>query len=485
MCRDPFGIKPLFVLSKDDEIVVCSEIGPLVSRLGRLVYNDRNISHILRWGCDDGFEETFAQHIARIRPGTCRSLDLTTLEFGDEFRYFDIDAISERDWSFGEAKIALRDTFVSSVDHHMRSDAELGFALSGGIDSSAIVCAARELGRSPIRTFSYIAHEEKISELKWVELVVKRVGADATLVRPTTNDLERNLPWVAGHQGEPFGSLSIFAQNEVYRKVAERGVKVILSGQGADELLAGYLNFLLSFVASEIRRGRFLSAQTLLRTMRQRFNMSLATSARWLARQMLPEQLKERVAARYLKRKAPWLNVREIVASGVVSLVDINPDTAARSRLKQTMKFAIKDTLVALLRYDDRNSMSHSVESRVPFLTPKMATICLSLPDQFLISSKGVSKHIFREAMRGIVPDRILDRNDKVNFAPDNRAWRAAITNLCSEDEPHLELRRIIDTHKLRLALEKPAEEGEPVEMLWRAVNVLMMDRQYRLANQT
>lgn len=277
--RDPMGIKPLYVLQRATEVLFCSEIGILIERQDERAINRGSAARILRWGSDEGNSETLVEGIERVPAGACISFDLATLERRDDGRHFDLESIRTQDWSFEEARAKLRDTFLQSVERHMRADVPISFSLSGGIDSSAIVCCAHALGLHNPKTYSYIPTDERISEARWSELVARHVGATPTYIRPTHDDVMANLPFVTRHQGEPFGTLSIFAQNEVYRQVAGDGMKVILNGQGADELLGGYTHYFPGLIASTMSRGRFIDGLKLIQAMRQGFGYSGADLA--------------------------------------------------------------------------------------------------------------------------------------------------------------------------------------------------------------
>src|SRR5690606_38553532 len=206
-----------------DAVTLASELPPIVAQMEETRLNRRSVAQALRWGMNDGCRETLLEGVYRVSPGCWIELDPASLEVSPEQRYFDFDTIRQQEWDFDEARDTLRDTFLTSVERHMRSDAPLGFALSGGIDSSAIVCAAHALGRSDIATFSYALLDERISERKWIDIVAGHVGATTHFIRPSHQDAATNLPDVVRFQGEPFASLSIYAQYEVYAEVARRG----------------------------------------------------------------------------------------------------------------------------------------------------------------------------------------------------------------------------------------------------------------------
>lgn len=480
--RDAFGIKPLFLSQCSGEIRIASELPAILEDSGPRTLDPLSAARGLRWGMNDGYRATIFSGVERVPPGTWIEIDPETVRVSQPRIFFDLEAIEQREWDFGEARQALRDAFVGSVERHLRSDAPLGFALSGGIDSSAIVCAAHALGRTSFETFSYVPGDERISERKWIDLVAKHVGATTHFISPHADQLAAHLPDVVRHQAEPFASLSIYAQYEVYAEAKRRGIKVILSGQGADELLAGYVSYYQAAIADSLRRGRLLSALRQLRVLHDRFGQSYASAAGWLARLWLPGPLRDRAAKAYLRSHAPWLNLAAMERVGMRDWTALEEGRWRPRGVRQMLVSSMRQSLVALLRYDDRNSMAHSVESRVPFLTPELARLCLSFPDHFFINDRGVTKYIFREAMRGIVPDPILDRPDKIGFAPDDRAWNSAIAPLSSDSSSHL-VGGLVNTSELKAAQKGFGQRTQTDSwLLWRALNLAQLEQMYDLA---
>jgi len=257
---------------------------------------------------------------------------------------------------------------------------------------------------------------------------------------------------------------------------------VILNGQGADELLGGYPHDCQTLLGTALTSGRLGTAWKLVRSIHQS-GFGAGDILKTVARTSLPSAIKEGIARNYLRRSAPWLNQDALTAS-LPGLVDHGPLNGSRSHLKSALKNGIHNGLQALLRYDDRNSMSHSVESRVPFVVPAMARLCLSFPDEFLISRSGVTKHIFREAMRGIVPDIILDRRDKIAFLPDNKSWKNAVTQLVGALPDDAAIGDFINSRRLKHAVAQSGkrESSYDFNIMWVATNMLMFDQNRRMA---
>lgn len=461
LARDCFGIKPLYYCYWRGGFVFASEITALIqlSGLDRRV-NPQRLYEYLRFGLTDHGGATLFAEISQL-PAAC-FLEVN-LERPREARpevYWQAEIGPRSDLSFDQSAEQLRELFLDSVKLHLRSDVPVGAALSGGIDSSAIVMAMRHVGGKglDIQTFSYIADEPSLSEERWVDLVGAAAGVTVHKVHPTATELVKDLDDLIGVQGEPFATTSVFAQRMVYRKVAEIGIKVTLDGQGADELLGGYPVSAAVRLASLIRQHRwecaldFFQAACCTRGL-GRLWMTLRAGG-----MLVPEAWE--CAARQLVREdlypswlhAPWFAERGVVARPFGRVPDRE---MLKSYLRQTL---VHSSLPALLRYSDRNAMSFSVESRVPFLTPSLANFIFTLPEEYLIAPDGTSKAIFRAAMRGIVPNAILDRTDKIGFVTPERRWLATMGDWVDETLSHEVMGQILPLR------------GEQIMREWQAI---------------
>jgi asparagine synthase (glutamine-hydrolysing) len=430
LARDPFGIKPLYYTTEGDRLAFASEIKALLGYTGaaRRAHPAR-LYEYLRSGLTDYGDGTLFEGIRQLPAAhylVVRADDPTAAR---PVRYWQIDFTRELDLSFDEAAARLRELFLTSVRLHLRSDVRVGAALSGGIDSSAIVASMRAVDPNlDVHAFSYVAEDEALSEERWVDLVGASSRAVVHKVRPTPEELVTDLDALVAAQDEPFGSTSIYAQHRVFRLAREAGVTVMLDGQGADELLAGYRIYLAMRMASLLRRGRFVAANRFLRETAALPGNGL-TGLNLLANAggvLLPERFS---AIRKLYKKsagngadAAWLDEGWFAERGVAPRRAHKPRT--RLMLQEQLYETLTETsLPMLLRYEDRNSMAHSIESRVPFLTTGLAEFVLALPEEHIVAPDGTSKSVFRRAMRGIVPDEILDRRDKIGFATPERRW--------------------------------------------------------------
>ena len=375
----------------------------------------------------DSQERSFLKGVKHLPPGSFLEVDVTSKNRSRPTTWWRVPT-AETKLSFPDAAAALREQFLSSINFHLRSDVPVGMALSGGIDSSAIVCAVRHLAPDiPIHTFSYIADDSRLSEEKWVDLVNEKVRAIPHKVRVTGDDLMRDLDRLIAIQGEPFGSTSIYAQHRIYQLAKENGITVTLDGQGADELLAGYSGYPGQRLLSLFESRRFLAMHRFARSWAAWPNRSYWQAFMYLGKVVFPDSI-YRYARKSLGRdfEPAWLKTNLLREAGVEfreARMPFRRDYRQRRVIEQLAHSLQIRGLPHLLRQGDRNSMAFSIESRVPFLTAQMAELLLSLPEHYLIAESGETKSVFRAAMRGIVPDAILNRRDKIGLATPEREW--------------------------------------------------------------
>ncbi|XLX42198.1 asparagine synthase (glutamine-hydrolyzing) [Ectopseudomonas mendocina] len=427
--RDAFGIKPLFYNLQGNEFFFGSDIRGLIKLMNRpAAPNLQKAYDYLVHGDYDSSEDSFVDGIKHLMPGYWFECDLTANVIVEPEPWWQPDLSNTSTLSFKAAAHKTKELFLESVKYHLRSDVPLGAALSGGVDSSAVVCAMRQLEpAADIHTFSYIAGDEKISEEKWVDGVNDYVRAKAHKLHSSGQEMQRDLDHMLLMQGEPFGGGSIYAQYRVFKLARESGITVTLDGQGADELLAGYSGYPGYRLLSLIEQGKFLAAHKFARKWSEWPGRSYKLAWMYFARIVLPDSLYA-FARKCLGRDfyPAWLKVDFLLKQGLQfsERREVRRKANKGRRVREALANSLRGRgLSSLLRHGDRNSMAFSVESRVPFLTLPLAEFLLSLPEEYLISNDGETKHVFREAMRGIVPDSHLDRRDKIGFATPEAEW--------------------------------------------------------------
>lgn len=427
--RDPFGIKPLFYATSGTSFEFASEVPALLAVRGtRPELNWQRSYDYLVHGDYDSTVDTFYQGVKQLQPGNVMVVQLATTPSIETRRWW-IPTVNEGPaQSFDEAVEQVRDAFLQSIRFHLRSDVPLGAALSGGLDSSAVVCAMRHVEPDlDIHTFSYVAHGSPDNEEHWVELVNAHVKARGHKVMVTESELARDIDDMIRVQGEPFGSTSIYAQYRVYQMAREHGITVTLDGQGADELLAGYDGYPGPRLRSLLETDGLTAAWRFLDAWSRWPGRSRLQGVKLLVADLTDGSLYQALRRLDGREAMPsWLRPHTL-AEGGVSLKHPRqrPELDERGRrMMAELAYSLnRRGLASLLRHGDRNSMRFSVESRVPFLTLDQAELMLSMPESYLISSAGETKSVFRAAMRGIVPDRILDRRDKIGFQTPEKVW--------------------------------------------------------------
>ena len=480
LVRDPFGIKPLFFKkAADGSLYFSSEIPSLLKMLSERPHmNVQRVVDYLQWGLYDESHETFIDGIEQLLPGHLMTFDLTTSSIRKLESYWS-PSIVTADVSFSDASNHIRELFLDSVRRNLIADVPVGVALSGGIDSSSIAGAIKHLdSERPFYAFSYIAEGQPFSELEWTKKAIQDSRAHLHQITVSDNDLAEDLDELIIAQGEPFGSTSIYAQWRVFKEVRKDGIVVTLDGQGADEIFAGYEGYPSARLRSLIKAGQIKQAAEFLRAWSAWPGRSKLSALTGVLAQASPNTVYSLMRMISRVEGIPDLNKSALkdhqIDMEFPRRVLVDRTTPTVSYLKEELRSIYRYRgLPALLRHGDRNSMSASVESRVPFLDRNLVEFSLSLPENFLISDNGESKSVFRAAMRGIVPDSILDRRDKIGFETPQRIW---IDNVLGQHGTHLNgllgTSDIFRLKKSRLSDFWSGLDSNPASA-WRVINFL------------
>lgn len=479
LARDPFGIKPLFYTENSGTFAFASEIPALLELSGApRKANAARVNALLTEGVADYGAETFFDRIQQIPPAHCLEVDLSgSRTQSTPVRYWDLACERKEDISFREAATRLRELFVESVSLHLRSDVPLAIALSGGVDSSSVMMAARHIAgcRADLHSFSYIAEDPAISEETWIDDANRAARAASHKVRFGGEDMTSDFETLVALQGEPFGGAVTYAQWKVFQGCQRAGIRVLLEGQGADELLAGYPVFQSHQLTSLLSQRRPIAALRLIRD----GNGSLREKAAVLRNAL--SKVRKGGVPNASRTAFPWIDERRL------------PDAHAADDLTGgSRRFLLRDALYrslfrtklpAFLRWGDRSAMSCSVENRVPFLTTTMAEFLFSLPDEYLLALDGTTKAVFREAMRGLVPDSILGRTDKIGFTTPYRRWIRSMRPKVADVLQDLHLIPFLDHDRIRRDCAGFLAGDDPpavvVHHLWGLLSTLMWVRKF------
>ena len=421
LARDRFGIKPLYYCSAGGRFAFSSEIKPLLSLgLHPKEADEKAVFEYLLFNCYDHLPGTFFKGVKRVPPGNCLIYDLKTSSASMD-EWYDIPVRSPERPCGDEAGERFLELFSDSIRLRMRSDVEVGSCLSGGLDSSSIVCLLeRDILSGPrdasFKTFSMVFPGRDIDESVFIEEVGRRAsGLEMYSTSPTELDLAADLKDLVRSQEEPFGGTSIFAQWEVMELAAGKNMKVLLDGQGGDELLAGYPFMHGYYLAELLKKGRVLKLAAEMRS----YGGYQPTKEGLLSFffLMAPLGAKPFLYDLYFHQSLSRGMVRKYLRGSEVPALLYGP-ADLNTGLYRRMKYM----LPSLLREEDRNSMAFSIETRLPFLDYRLVEFLFSLPSECKIE-RGVTKRVLRDAMRGVIPEEVRTRKVKQGFTTPVDEW--------------------------------------------------------------
>ena len=480
LARDFFGIKPLFYWKSGDELHFASEIPALLAmgKASRKLDAARAFEHLNYWTTDQG-EDTFLADVKKLPAAHFAEISLTRPSEMRLVRYWDVDRSRRSDISFADAAKQMRELFAGSVEHHLRSDVPVTVALSGGTDSSSVVMNARRQ-KGPdaeLHTISYIASVERLSEEPWIDSVNHAAKATSHKLKIADHELGDEFEKFVALQAQPTVTPVVYAQNRVFRHAHELGFKVILEGQGADELLAGYPFYQQARLATMLGKLQLATAIRFLQRAPAQFRVNAGWILRNAVRRAMPTSVVRAWRARKDSSVMPWINGKwadEHQLADNAAPLDVLSERSG-DYLRDMIYDAVFSTkLPGLLRYGDHNAMAVSVENRVPFLTPKIADFVFSLPEDYIIRPNGESKAVFREAMRGITPEFVLRRKNKIGFEPPYTDWMNGMRpKLAQKLRGGRELRllnsEVLEQHA-RSVESEPIANDSVANRLWRIV---------------
>ncbi|MFQ5444066.1 MAG: asparagine synthase (glutamine-hydrolyzing), partial [Nitrospinales bacterium] len=436
--RDRFGMKPFYYFFNGDSFLFASEIKQLFfSKSVMKEPNDIMIYDYLVHGFTDHSSETMFKHIRQLPPAHYLTLDLhkpvKAIEPNSYWKLTDFSTVATN-LSPEKYSEQFFELFSRSVRQHLRSDVRVGSCLSGGIDSSSIVCLIHSILNdtpSPSRqlTFSSISVDKNYDEQEYSNAVVKQTGAQNHTVFPNLNEVLNETDRMLDYHDEPFGSSSHFAQWCLFREIGNNNLSVILDGQGADEILAGYHSCLGSFFLQRIKEMR-------LALLFQEVNQCKALHGykgdqilKFIISSLAIHTLGPRLA--FLRPPPKWIGSEFYHQARRKSKHhDFN---FSNNTLNNFLSYLIHFNLGALLRSEDRNSMAHSVEARLPFLDHRLVEFMFSAPMDQKINN-GWTKVILRNAMKDHIPEKIRLRKDKMGFVTSEQQWISSIPQKTIDD---------------------------------------------------
>ena len=441
--RDRFGIKPFYYHADPTRFIFGSEVKQILDNphVPRQI-NDRAVYDYLTRGLLDHSDTTFVGAIRQLLPG--HSLTVRFTETGISTRiekYWELKVTEPPRLTDAEAEQQFNFLLRRAVRWQMRSDVPVGSCLSGGLDSSSLVSlAALHTDSKNFFAFSAVFDEPEFDERRYVEAVAQHTGIHSQLVHPKADGFWDDLKCMLWHHDEPTGGSSIYAQWSVMRAARQSSIPVLLDGQGGDETLCGYRKFYPFYLRQLLTQAnpKFLSESIAW------LSSADFSSWRWSqAKRYSP--LAHRSDASLLSRVATD-DFNHLAQS--MSPEHIGPSRDIRQRQKSDL---VHYSVPALLRYEDRNSMAHSIEARVPMLDHELAEFAVNCAPGLKLR-KGWTKWILRQVMRGTLAEKVRLRKTKLGFETPHEKWlrqdaKGLMHNVIQQ--PRLQLHRILSADKM------------------------------------
>jgi asparagine synthase (glutamine-hydrolysing) len=414
--RDRFGQKPFHYMLASGHFVVGSEIKQFLDLPWfRPMLNEEVAFNFLNYGALNYSNDTFFNGVQSLGPGHNIIYNLVSHQFTIS-RWYNFPEKASLSMDMQEASEQFRQLFTNSITTRLNSDVSMGSCLSGGLDSSSIVCMASNLlnGHGPLPTLSICWNDKAIDEQQYIDEVTSHTGSFNTKIFPDIDQLNEEdlLGKIIYHQDQPIPTASHFSEYKVYEAAKQNQLSVMLDGQGADEYLAGYGLFLWYHMHALFNSSRFGML-----------------SREWDAVKKIShfsnnEMLRNFLFIKYKQKKPRMLEFIEPGWGKEFLNADpsLPPKSTGFSARKLSHHQLFSSSLPYQLHSSDRNSMCHSVEARLPFLDHRLVEFCYSLPDTFKIT-RGQSKTVLREGLKSILPSMIYERKQKLGFPAPERDW--------------------------------------------------------------
>jgi asparagine synthase (glutamine-hydrolysing) len=424
--RDRFGEKPFHYAFDEEKFMFASEMKSLWAAGVNRSIDDYSIYLFINMGLHEDPSDktrTFFSKIKRLKPGHY----FTYKKGGNVIQkcYWKLKSELKNDISFNDACIKFRELFELSISRRLRSDVDVGTSLSGGLDSAAVALVMNNVLRNSSyqKSFSARFNDPVLDEGFYMQKVIEKSGIANVEIYPKVESMINNIESIMYHQEEPFASASIFAQWEVYKLAKQNNVSVLLDGQGADEVFAGYTHFFEPYFR-EIYKNNGKSAL-------------LDAYKNYLLNNVIDDKIDINTIFLIETKRPIFFNRLRILKrafKGVNSVIDIHPHLYNEfkrvnspfnffSDLNSSLSFYTSISgLDKLLRFADRNSMANSIEVRLPFLSHELVEFVFRLPSDYKIRN-GWTKALIRYGLEDVLPKEITWRKNKLGFQPPQKVW--------------------------------------------------------------
>lgn len=476
--RDRFGIKPLYYFYKDGKLVFASEIKAILEDKNIVPeLNTETAYQYIAFSKANNPYETLFKNIVELPVGHNMVVNLSDFSINLSSYYNLEDAVATTASSNIKDYFAeYQSRFSESISMHLRADVPIGTCLSGGLDSSAIIgFAAPQLLNTTFNSFTAIYDDKKIDESFFANQVVNHFqNIKPYYTKPNFNDYWKDLDKLIWHQDLPIASTSMYAQWEVMKLAGKQGMKVLLDGQGADETLGGYSVFTGVYLFSLLKKMRLAKFYHEQKCLKKNRGIKISNEVMRGAFYLVPSSLKKsaraqkRVGTTFLTEEFTLQN-SNVKDKGVIG-------TNYRDMSIVSTKYGMHD----LLRYEDRNSMAFSIESRVPFLDHRLVELSIAMPDDVKLHN-GWTKYVLRKTIDKKIPDSVVWRTDKKGFVTPQKNWITDLKPQLTFYLNEVKMPSMLNRNKILNSLDGTLDNATKVSEFWKMVAFIKWNEVYHV----
>lgn len=464
--RDRFGIKPFYYTEVDGKFVFGSEIKQLLEFYDENIANTNILVDYLLYGLEEHTNETFFKNIYKLEQShnLVYNLHINTFEIN---KYYEIEIDDKLDkLSEQESILEIKAKLESSIELRLRSDVKVGTCLSGGLDSSSIAAiAAKNYFEQTGKRFTAIhakSIEEKTDESHFAKEVEIHCNLNMITVEPQLEDITLYIEEVVYTQEEPFGGPSIFMQYFVMKEARAQGCIVMLDGQGGDETLFGYETYYSVYFSSllkQLKIFQYVKDMTRLETFK--------VTKKRIVRDSIINLIRNNLS--FIEQK---IRKRKIFIKGDIDRNRLNPIFKFLEFEDFQKRELMLRNLPHLLRYEDKNSMRNSVETRLPFVDYKFVQSAISVNNSFKFKD-GYLKYVLRKIVEDILPKSIVWRKNKFGFEAPTDMWIESHKNNMIEE--------INNSDILKNLMEVDKNQFKNKSILWKMYNIAIWEKVYKV----
>ncbi|MEI8053909.1 MAG: asparagine synthase (glutamine-hydrolyzing) [Bacteroidota bacterium] len=419
--RDRFGEKPFYYFKEKERFIFASEMKAIwATGVEKRIENKMLLNYLALGYVQHASDksQTFYSEIYSLPPAHYLYLYRGNLKIN---QYWTLDKQAEIRISEKEAIEKIDYLLSTSVARRMRSDVTVGSSLSGGIDSSSLLYYITQQQKS-VKTFSAVFPGFKKDETDFINKAADSFKINNYKVTPSETELITDFEKLLYHQEEPFTSSSIYAQYRVFQLAKENNIKVLLEGQGADEIFGGYPKYIHWYLQEMVNRYRF-SQCGVERNLFKKNNINVKWGIKNIIAAFLPSHVAIALEKKAYNQIVHHPDLSRHMLAHVKGREWEGIHKPIITKLNDILYFDVMEKgLEELLRFADRNSMAHGCEARMPYLNHELVSFVFSIPSRYKLNN-GFTKSVLRKMMNDRLPKEIVWRTDKVAYEPPQKKW--------------------------------------------------------------